>query len=242
MVSRSDARYRVLRMGGFECSQQLQSRGIVKTNGFTRSICEISDVSIQFKVRVSQKEVGKRSLIIFHFLVTFRSLLLTLLSPFRHFFCQTLGARVVLQHTVSQRSTKGSEKVSGEGFWGRVLGKGSGEGFWGRVPRRVLRRGSEKGVSRRCLERPLGEYDSLGVRPKTPFPGLLLQQGDERSRARIPEEQTMHPILGPRLVGDKPKVRFPAKICSFLRKSAPLNPKDPAVLKILRRINSLSPY
>ena len=33
------------------------------------------------------------------------------------------------------------------------------------VLRRVLRRGSEKGVSRRCLERPLGEYAPLGVRP-----------------------------------------------------------------------------
>ena len=32
--------------------------------------------------------------------------------------------------------------------------------------RRVLRRGSVKGVSRRCLERPLGEYDPLGVRPR----------------------------------------------------------------------------
>ena len=35
-----------------------------------------------------------------------------------------------------------------------------------RVLRRVLRRGSEKGVSRRCLECPLGEYVPLGVRPK----------------------------------------------------------------------------
>ena len=33
------------------------------------------------------------------------------------------------------------------------------------VLRRVLRRGSEKEVSRRCLEHPLGEYDPLGVRP-----------------------------------------------------------------------------
>ena len=33
-----------------------------------------------------------------------------------------------------------------------------------RVLRRVLRRVSEKGVSRRCLERLLGEYDPLGVR------------------------------------------------------------------------------
>ena len=29
-----------------------------------------------------------------------------------------------------------------------------------------LRRGSEKGVSRRCLERPLVEYAPLGVRPR----------------------------------------------------------------------------
>ena len=36
-----------------------------------------------------------------------------------------------------------------------------------RVLRRVLRRGSEKGVSRRCLERPLEEYAPLGVCPTT---------------------------------------------------------------------------
>ena len=35
------------------------------------------------------------------------------------------------------------------------------------VLRRVLRRGSEKAVSRRCLERPLAEYAPLGVRPKS---------------------------------------------------------------------------
>ena len=34
-----------------------------------------------------------------------------------------------------------------------------------RVLRRVLRRGSENGVSRRCAEHPLGEYDPLGMRP-----------------------------------------------------------------------------
>ena len=34
-----------------------------------------------------------------------------------------------------------------------------------RVLRRALRRGSEKGVARRCLERPLVEYAPLGVRP-----------------------------------------------------------------------------
>ena len=34
-----------------------------------------------------------------------------------------------------------------------------------RVLRRVLRRGSEKEVSRKCLERPLREYGPFGVRP-----------------------------------------------------------------------------
>ena len=62
---------------------------------------------------------------------------------------------------------------------GRVLWKGFSEGFWEggllwvlqqkRVLRRVLRRGSEKAVSRRCLERPLEEYDPLGVRPNVVF-------------------------------------------------------------------------
>ena len=36
-----------------------------------------------------------------------------------------------------------------------------------KVLRKVLRRVSEKAVSqKRCPERPLGEYDPLGVRPK----------------------------------------------------------------------------
>ena len=61
---------------------------------------------------------------------------------------------------------------------GRVLGKGSGGlrrvlrrgpamGFYSkkRVLRRVLRRGSGKAVSRRCLEHPPDEYAPLGVRP-----------------------------------------------------------------------------
>ena len=34
------------------------------------------------------------------------------------------------------------------------------------VLRRFLRKGSEKGVSRRLLDRPLREYDALGVRPR----------------------------------------------------------------------------
>ena len=76
-----------------------------------------------------------------------------------------LGARL-RGRTATQRSKKGSEKVLG-----RVLGKGSQKGsekgacygfqskkgFWEGVLRR--------GVSRRCLEHPFGEYAPLGVHP-----------------------------------------------------------------------------
>ena len=75
--------------------------------------------------------------------------------------------------TATQRSKKGSEKVpgkgSGEGVLRRVLRGWPALGFTvKRVLRRVLRRGSEKAVSRTCLERP------LGVRPinKCSFGGL----------------------------------------------------------------------
>ena len=70
----------------------------------------------------------------------------------------------------TQRSEKGSEKVL-KGLLGKGSQKGSEKtacyGFYSskRVLSRVLRRGSEKGVSRRCLERPLEEYAPLGVRP-----------------------------------------------------------------------------
>ena len=77
------------------------------------------------------------------------------------------GARL-RGRTATQRSKKGSEtgQGSGEGFWGRVLRRGSAMGFTvKRVLRGVLRRGSEKGLSRRCLERPLVEYAPLGVSP-----------------------------------------------------------------------------
>ena len=87
-----------------------------------------------------------------------------------HRLRDNLGARL-RGRTGTQRSKKGSEKVLG-----RVLGKGSQTGsekralLWvlqlKRVLRRVLREGFEKGVSRRCVERPLGEYAPLGVRPK----------------------------------------------------------------------------
>ena len=49
-----------------------------------------------------------------------------------------------------------------------------------RVLRRVLRRGSEKAVSRRFLERPLEEYAPLGVRPKFAWIGAEIWEGDER--------------------------------------------------------------
>ena len=42
-----------------------------------------------------------------------------------------------------------------------------------RVLRRVLRRSSEKAISRRGLERPLEEYAPLGVRPTLATPKLF---------------------------------------------------------------------
>ena len=61
-----------------------------------------------------------------------------------------------------------------EGFWvlGRVLGKGSQKGSDKRAclgfynKKGLWEPPSEKGVSRKCLERPLKEYDPFGVRPK----------------------------------------------------------------------------
>ena len=75
--------------------------------------------------------------------------------------------------TATQHSKKGSVKVL-EGFWGRVLRRvlrrESAMSFTvKRVLRRVLRRGFEKGASSRCLERFLGEYAPLGVRPRKEF-------------------------------------------------------------------------
>ena len=83
----------------------------------------------------------------------------------------SLGARL-RGRTATQRSKIRVQRRFWEGFRGRGSQKGSETGafFYGfyskkRVLRRVLRRGSEKAVSRRCLERPLGEYAPLGVRP-----------------------------------------------------------------------------
>ena len=70
---------------------------------------------------------------------------------------------VVRQHSVLGRVLR----RFWEGFWGRVLGKGSQKGSEkGACYGFTAKKGSEKGVSRRCLERPLGEYDPLGVRPR----------------------------------------------------------------------------
>ena len=48
--------------------------------------------------------------------------------------------------------------------------------------KRVLRRGSEKAVSRRCPERPPGEYARLGVRP---ILGRRLPNGKPQQRLRF---------------------------------------------------------
>ena len=67
-----------------------------------------------------------------------------------------------------------------------------------RVLRRVLRRGSEKAVSRRCLERPLVECAPLGVRPIQRFrkgggqEGVLDKQG---ARRRKPDPPNRVPLL-----------------------------------------------
>ena len=48
-------------------------------------------------------------------------------------------------------------------------------------------RGSEKGVSRRCLERPLGEYAPLGVHPRigTRETGFCMNSGCPALHQRI---------------------------------------------------------
>ena len=66
---------------------------------------------------------------------------------------QLLDARL-RGRMATQRSKKGSEKVLG-----RALGKDSQKGCekgacYGFYSKKGLRSGSEKGVSRRCLERP----------------------------------------------------------------------------------------
>ena len=79
-----------------------------------------------------------------------------------------LGARL-RGRTATQRSKKGSGKVLGRVLGKRVLRRGPAVGFTvkkkKRVLTRILRRCSEKAISRRCLERPLEEYAPLGVRP-----------------------------------------------------------------------------
>ena len=69
------------------------------------------------------------------------------------------------------------------GFWGRVLR---------RVPTRLLRSGSEKGVSRRCLERPLVEYAPLGVRPSREICHCAGSQ--TRFFVDMPGQVSLHPL------------------------------------------------
>ena len=94
-------------------------------------------------------------------------------SPTKPFLTARLRGR-----TATQLPRRNLRRFWG-GFWGRVLGKGSGEGFleggllWVLQLKRVLR-SSEKGVSRRCPERPLGEYDPLGVHPTSKFAFLVV--------------------------------------------------------------------
>ena len=68
---------------------------------------------------------------------------------------------VVRQHSVLRRVLR----RFWEGFWKRGFSEGFWEGGLFLWVLRVLRKGSQKGVSRRCLERPLGEHPTLGVRP-----------------------------------------------------------------------------
>ena len=83
-----------------------------------------------------------------------------------------MGARL-RGRTATQRSEIRVLRRFWEGFWGKGFSdqkgseRGACYGFYSkkRVPRRVLRRGSEKAVSRRCLECPLEEYAPLSVRP-----------------------------------------------------------------------------
>ena len=69
--------------------------------------------------------------------------------------------------TATHASKKGFEKLLG-----RVLGKGPQKGSEKRAcygfcsKKGFLRRVSEKGVSTRCPECPLGEHDPLGLRSK----------------------------------------------------------------------------
>ena len=69
-----------------------------------------------------------------------------------------------------------------------------------RVLRRVLRRGSEKGVSRRCLERPFVEYAPLGVPPTYAAlrGGSLSVPGGLRGRGPFrPDPEALGQILLP---------------------------------------------
>ena len=77
------------------------------------------------------------------------------------------GARL-RGRTATQRSKKGSGKGSGEGVLRRVPRRGPAMGFTVKTgsEKGFSEEGSEKAISRRCLERPLEQHAPLGVRPK----------------------------------------------------------------------------
>ena len=82
--------------------------------------------------------------------------------------------------TTTHASKTGSEKVLG-----RVPGKGSQKGFcYGFCSREGFSEGVlRSGASRRCLQRPFGEYDPLGVLPNISVDSHTVQ-------TKIREEQT----------------------------------------------------
>ena len=65
-----------------------------------------------------------------------------------------------------------------------------------RVLRRVLRRGSEKGVSRRCLERPLVEYAPLGVRPTVAGRGGCKKECQKQCSMNFCAAPFFRPLVG----------------------------------------------
>ena len=92
------------------------------------------------------------------------------------------------------------------------------------VLRRVLRRGSEKAVSRRRLERPLEEYSPLGVRPTLEL--AYLELADLKGKGLRARNLYFSYFLP--LSDQRPK---PILYQAY--------PKDPAVLKIVRVVNLL---
>ena len=99
-----------------------------------------------------------------------------------------------------------------------------------RVLRRVIRRGSQKEVSRRCLERPVGEYDPLGMCPIEVRCFLFFFMGQEVGRGiaasdclRYPQEAVQQWLCDsyPRIGGGI------YNILGHLRSNVDIAPKAP---------------